>query len=303
VLLLAPAHAGAKQLRGVGMTPNWAAAAPYTVTAEQQQAEVDSVCAMGGDLTRFWVSESDLSSDYEVRVDQVMARAAACRIRVIMNVYDAHAVAPVQGRFLLDVAHLLSRYPGLYALEVWNEPNNPPFFSGTPGQYAALVNEAVEAKRLVGSATKILAGVTAGGDRDYLNQLYAAGMRGHDGVSIHPYSWGNPARRDSPYQVGTELVHKAMLKHGDSSGLYLTEFGFASCPATPTCVSDRTQARWLAASFRVARGWRYVRGLTAFTVRDVGSSNLWDHRMGVLTAGFQRRQAWWALRRALSRGP
>jgi hypothetical protein len=56
VLLLAPDHAGAKQLRGVGMTPNWAAAAPYTVTAEQQQAEVDSVCAMGGDLTRFWMT-------------------------------------------------------------------------------------------------------------------------------------------------------------------------------------------------------------------------------------------------------
>jgi hypothetical protein len=112
------------------MTPNWAAAAPYTVTA--RQAEVDSVCAMGGDLTRFWMSESDLSSDYEARVDQVMARAAACRIRVIMNVYDAHAVAPVQDRFLLDVAHLLSRYPGLCALEVWNQPNNPLFLSGTP---------------------------------------------------------------------------------------------------------------------------------------------------------------------------
>jgi hypothetical protein len=55
------------------------------------------------------MSESDLGSDYEARVDQVMARAAACRIRVIMNVYDAHAVPPAQGRFLLDVAHLLSR--------------------------------------------------------------------------------------------------------------------------------------------------------------------------------------------------
>jgi hypothetical protein len=74
----------------------------------------------------------------------------------------------------------------------------PLFFSGTPAQYAALVNEAVEAKRLVGSATKILAGATAGEDRDYLNRLYAAGMRGHDGVSIHPYSWGNPARLSIP---------------------------------------------------------------------------------------------------------
>jgi hypothetical protein len=50
---------------------------------------------------------------------------------------------------------------------------------------------------------------------------------------------------------------------------------------------------------QIARGWRYVRGLTTFTVRDVGSSNFWDHRMGVLTVGFQRRPAWWALRKAL----
>jgi hypothetical protein len=225
---------------------------------------------MGGDLTRFWMSESDLSSDYEARVDQVMARAAACRIRVIMNVLrrprGRSRPGPVPARRRPPVVAISGpvRARGLEPAE------QPAVLLGDAHQYAALVNEAVEAKRLVGSGTKILAGAMAGGDRDYLNQLYAAGMRGHDGVSIHPYSWGNPARRDSPYQVGTELVHQAMLKHGDRSGRYLTEFGFPSCPATPTCVSDRIQARWLAASFRVARGWRYVRGLTAFTVRDVG---------------------------------
>jgi hypothetical protein len=94
-----------------------------------------------------------------------------------------------------------------------------------------------------------------------------------------------------------------MLTAGDrSSGLWLTEFGYSVCPTQPYCVPEGRQARSLADSFRAAAGWRYVKGLTAYDLRDAGDDGgVWDNRFGLLRRDFSPRPSYWAVRSALRR--
>src|SRR5262245_14147250 len=79
------------QLRGAMLTPNWSVSrSPFAMTGAQQYAEVRHVCSMGGDLLRFSVDWSqlqpgDVNQGYLARVDEVMNWAAACRVRVILD--------------------------------------------------------------------------------------------------------------------------------------------------------------------------------------------------------------------------
>jgi polysaccharide biosynthesis protein PslG len=322
----------APQLRGAMITPNWSIrGSAFESRPDQLQYEIHAVCRMGGDLIRVHVDWSQLQpgeydAAYLAQLDQIMGWAAACHIDVIVDLVGSPCWAiepapctgdswifeePAGGHFGPVSRFLLSRYPQLHALEVWNEPNNS-FWKGTPADYAALVGEAVEARNAVGSAAKILAGAFLGDGSAYLEQLYAAGMHGHDGISIHPYSldcaatcgpFVNPVRRDSPFREAIGATHAVMLSHQDPGGIYLTEFGFATCPASPGCVPERTAARWLASSFRVAARFPYVKGLTVFSMRDFAAatdaSPHWDLRSGILRVNLGPKPAFRWMKLAL----
>src|SRR5262249_33597153 len=139
---------------------------------------------------------------------------------------------------------------------------------------AATVNAAVAAADEAGVGTKVLAGGLFMDGSSYLRELYHAGMRGQDGISLHPYSmtstgvWVDPSARRSPFRRAIENTHRVMIRNHDRGGLWLTEFGFATCPAQPHCVTDSRAGAYLANSFRVAARYRYVKGLTAFSMRD-----------------------------------
>jgi hypothetical protein len=322
------------------LTPNWSVeGSPFAFNEAQQRTELENVCNMGGNLVRFHVDWSRLEPagydpSYLARMDQVLTWAAACRIRVILNLIGSPCWAiqstpcrgntwiftpPRPGSFEAIVRFLLTRYPGLYAIEVWNEPNWS-FWNGTPAEYAALANEAVAARNALGSRTKVLAGallmdgISYPGAIGYLEALYQAGMQGHDGISIHPYSadcWPgcgafvDPTRPRSPFRVAIKGTHRVMLRYGDPGGIYLTEFGFATCPARPGCVEEVTAARWLASSFRVAAGYAYVQGLTAFSMRDFAAPTdldpHWDLRSGILRHDLTPKPAYQRLRSVLRR--
>jgi hypothetical protein len=211
------------------------------------------------------------------------------------------------GEFRWTVGWILRRWRALHSLEVWNEPNYAPYWSGSPADYAGLVNQAVAAKRDVGSRTRILAGALASGDASYLSRIYAAGMSGHDGISIHPYSmycWGScrltaPTPAGAPFRAAITAIHDLMVRWGDRSGLWLTELGFASCPAVPTCVPEGVQSKWLAKSVRIAACYPYVKGLTLFSVRDIPGdprhSHVSDGHFGLLHTNFRRKPAYSAV--------
>jgi polysaccharide biosynthesis protein PslG len=332
-----PGHPSSRQLRGAMVTPNWSIESSlFAITPEQQRAEIADVAAMGGRLIRFHVDWSQLvpnlfagvDQSYQARVDQVMAWAASYRIKVILNLVGTPCWAPASGPncplthdvmfspprpdfFQATTKYLLQRYPGVFAFEVWNEPNlGSAFWVGSPAEFAATVNAAVAGAEEAGVGTKVLAAGLAMDGSGYLQQLYDAGMRGQDGISLHPYSmssgvWVDPSPRGSPFRRAIENTHRVMVRNHDHGGLWLTEFGFATCPAQPHCLSDSRAATWLAKSYRVAARYRYVKGLTAFSMRDYADPQdrnpAWDLRSGILQNDLSRKPAFRQVKNALRR--
>jgi hypothetical protein len=319
----------AGQLRGVNLTP-MQAYMPGRQSDADNEREVQSACRMGADVVRVFVmwnllepSRGQVNANYVAKLDSLMSQASACGTRVMLMLaatpeWDSSApagtlfpntgtYAPRDGELRWMVAWILRRWPALQSIEVWNEPNHPPYFSGTPADYAGMVNAAVAAKREVGSRTLILAGALTSGGVSYLNQLYAAGMSGQDGISLHPYSMycvavcllTSPSPPQAPFRAAITAIHDLMVDRGDRSGLWLTEFGFATCPALPTCVSEAQQARWLVKSVRIAACYPYVKGLTPFTIRDIPGDPLYaqvfDAHFGLLRTDFSRKPSYSAL--------
>jgi hypothetical protein len=329
------AGAAAGQIHGVNLTP-FQAFVPNGQSDADNQGELQSACRMGAGAVRVFVpwnvlepTSGQVNPDYASKLDSLISQASACRIRVMFDLVstpDWNTTAPVASpwwkwgsypprsndEYRWIVAWILSRWPALLSLEVWNEPNFFPYWYGSAAQYAALVNSAVAAKREVGSSTQILAGALGSGDvnalTDYLGQLYAAGMSGQDGISIHPYSMycsevcrlADPSPATGPFRSAITGVHDVMLQHGDGGGLWLTEFGFDSCPAAPTCVPENVQARWTVKSIQLASCYPYVRGVVPFTVRDISGdpqyAQVWDAHFGLLRNDFSPKPAYAAVR-------
>ncbi|MDX6607366.1 MAG: polysaccharide biosynthesis protein PslG [Solirubrobacterales bacterium] len=328
----------AQQLRGVNLTPNWEWPGSAGMDDSTSAREIQSACNLGADLVRFTVKwnrlepvQGRIDLGYASRIDQVLAQASSCQIKVLVTLMItpcwAAADSPLThcppGAGTFDppndpatygsiVERILQRWPAIYALEVWNEPNLTAFFHGSVSDYAALANAATAAADRVGSATKMLVGSIGAADVGYLRQLYAAGIHGYDGISIHPYDFQMSAgftprgrwkgHRDL-FETRVQNIHRTMLAAGDrSTGLWLTEFGYSVCPTQPYCVQEGRQARSLADSFRAAASWRYVRGLTSYDLRDAGDdANVWDNRYGLLRRDFSPRAGYWAVRTTLRR--
>jgi hypothetical protein len=326
----------AQQLRGVNLTPNWEWPGPAGLDDATSAREIQSACNLGADLVRFTVKwnrlepvQGRIDEGYASRIDQVLAQASACQIKVLVTLMitpcwaaaDGPLPACAPGAGTLDppndpssygsiVGRMLQRWPGIYALEVWNEPNLTAFWHGSTADYAAIANAAATAAKGIGSGTQILVGSIGAADVGYLRQLYAAGIHGYDGVSIHPYDFQMNSGFTAPgrwrdhrdlFETRVESIHRAMRAAGDgSAGLWLTEFGYSVCPTQPYCVPEARQARSLSDSFRTAASWRYVRGLTSYDLRDAGEDpSVWDNRFGLLRRDFSPRAGFWAVRSIL----
>ena len=142
--------------------------------------------------------------------------------------------------------YLVNAFHGrVTAWEIWNEEDNTGWWSGTPGQYTALLKAAYPAvKSADPNATVILGGLT-GNDGAYLQQLYADGAKGSfDAVGVHtdtacniasPYVFEyNPGTHtiNQYFFLGFVSVHAAMVAAGDASKpIYMTELGWSSTSA------------------------------------------------------------------------
>jgi hypothetical protein len=208
-----PGRAAGAQLRGVVMTPNFEWAPPHGVTIGQSDRETAAACSLGSTVARVVINWRELEPGpgqidphYMSRVDRTIAGLGHCGIRTELTIGGTpcwqttdppagpgctSAALPPRSSpaFGNIVAWSLHRWgPWLAALEVWNEPNNPLFWLGSVQQYVGLVNQAADAAHAIGSPVPILAGALAGGDVSYLSQMYASGMRGQTGISMHPYT-------------------------------------------------------------------------------------------------------------------
>jgi hypothetical protein len=102
-----------------------------------------------------------------------------------------------------------------------------------------------------------------------------------DAISFHPYDYssstegfGDPTVERPPsltkvsFASGIPAMHQVMVANGDSDPMWLTEFGFANCPAAGVCVPTDTQARYVASSLQKAATFNYVKVVLLFRLRD-----------------------------------
>ncbi|MDQ1494472.1 MAG: polysaccharide biosynthesis protein PslG, partial [Actinomycetota bacterium] len=177
------------------------------------------------------------------------------------------------------VTKLVTRYPQMAALEVWNEPNLASFWKGglDPAYYTTLLGEAYNAAHAAGSSVPILGGAlsnytdpdsaTAMNYRSYLKGMYTAGAKGKmDGLSLHPY----------PDDIDLWRIFKTLTEvrdirdaNGDSTPLWLTEAGVTtSAPGSNYTFNENDQALMLRKIYSELTAMKDVRATILHTLID-----------------------------------
>jgi hypothetical protein len=254
--------------------------------------------------------------------DRLTSDAAAAGIRVIAMVESSpcwassapasllHACIPGKSSkanawppsnpadYAAFVGYMAQRYgTRLAALEVWNEPDqaNQLYFAGPnkPQRYAAILRAAYPAIKQANPNVPVLAGSLVGSNGVFLRALYAAGIKGYyDGLAVHFYSLTLAALR---------AIHEVQLANGDTTPLWLDEFGWSSCwprsriQQEQACVTPQIQARNIADTFRSLARTPYIAAEVLYKLQGSVAENF-----GVLNATETRKPAFAALARVLS---
>jgi polysaccharide biosynthesis protein PslG len=199
--------------------------------------------------------------------------------------------------FAAFVAALTERYgTQLEAIEIWNEPDqaNELYFAGPEkaARYAAMLRAAYPAIKKANPGVLVLGGSIVGDNGKFLRQLYAEGIKGYyDGLAVHFYTLSIAALR---------YTHEVQVANGDSTPLWLDEFGFSSCwprqklQQDQACVTPRLQAADLADVFHSLARVPYVAGVVVYKLQS--STN---EEFGVLTATGAHKPAFATLAKLL----
>jgi hypothetical protein len=254
--------------------------------------------------------------------DRLISEASAAGIRVIMDVDNTPCWASSAPSELLSrcnpsassqanawppsdpadygafVAFLAGRYgTRLAAIEVWNEPDesNEAYFAGPekPARYAAVLRAAYAAIKGANPNVPVLAGALVGSNGGFLRELYAAGIKGYyDGLAVHYYNLTLGSLRS---------IHEAQLANGDTTPVWLDEFGWTSCwPAQQLeqeqgCVTERVQALNITNTLRALARTPWVAAAVLYKLQD---SPL--EEFGLFSPNGARKPAFGAFARAVS---
>jgi hypothetical protein len=264
--------------------------------------DIHAAAALGATVVRTELQWSVMQptgpSSYDPRAlayaDRLMADAAAHHIRVILLVdsapcWESSAPAPIRrgctrsgsrangyppknpADFATFVTFLAQRYGAtLAAIEIWNEPDhiNEHFFAGPEKarRYAELVKLAYPAIKRANPAVAVIAGSLVGSNGVFLRALYAHGIKGYyDGLAVHYYTLTLASVR---------AIHAVQLANGDTTPLWLDEFGWSTCSpheriqAEQTCVTDSVQAANLRDVLRALAHSSYIAAEVPYELRD-----------------------------------
>jgi hypothetical protein len=175
---------------------------------------------------------------------------------------------------------LVRRYPGMAALEIWNEPNYSAFWQGglDPAAYGRLVVEANDAVKATGSTIPVLGGsITSYNAADsadaltprmFIKGMYAAGVRGHmDGIAVHPY----PQDIDLYVFFKTLTDIRDVRQDNDDNGtpIWVTEAGITTVPSSTTFyLNENDQAVYLRKLYNQLNGMPDVKSMIFHTLID-----------------------------------
>jgi hypothetical protein len=223
-------------------------------------------------------------------------------------------------------AYIANRYKNsLAAIEVWNEPNNPGFFTSwnRPKAYAGMVRATYPKVKAAAPQVKVLAGALSTADAGFLRQLYGYGIRGYyDAISVHPYMVDTAVAPDLPYPQplaqytfgqGLKLIRDTQLAAADRTPVWATEFGWQTSTYRNTApgailsgVTEAIQAEFLGRALRMLNtssyGLGFVEGAIVYSLRDTGT-NLADvnQNFGILHYDFSPKPSFQVVRDAFTR--
>jgi hypothetical protein len=234
---------------------------------------------------------------------------------------DPQALVDFMNVFLREVG------PSIDAVEIWNEPNLSREWQGQPltgqsymkyfvpaynaaKQYATSMQTDPQAPRNF-PLYVITAGLAPTGqsdgsqdDRDYLKQMYSAGLAQYTDayVGIHPYGWGNAPddtcchmsedrgwddNRKFFFMDNVQDYRDIMVQSGDSQGkMWVTEFGWATWAGFPgdppqtwmSYVDECQQGNYIIDAFQIGQSLDYM-----------GPMILWNLNFAVLAGMVENR--------------
>jgi hypothetical protein len=202
------------------------------------------------DTRTAWLNIEPANDDWHfAHLDALLAKAearGAARVTLVLagtprwaatkvTLGEAHWLGPGSASPPKDIRQwrqfvrkVASRYVGrIDAYEIWNEPESPTFFSGTPAEWAQLVKVAAEEIASIDRAASLLASgfvLTTPADLrrslPWLRALAASGAR-VDGLSVHwyPSSW----RQIRGLAVVARRMSNIAVSLGLPGGLWVTE--------------------------------------------------------------------------------
>jgi hypothetical protein len=266
--------------------------------------------------------QGQIDASAQAYADRLVSDAAADGIRVIMVVDDTPCWAssapiaaltscnPYAGgeanawppsdpaTYAAFVAYLARRYgSNLAAIEVWNEPDqsNEDYFAGPDKaeRYVAVLRAAYPAIKAANPSVAVIGGSFVGSNGEFLRLLYADGIKGYyDGLGVHFYTLTLAAVR---------YTHEVQLANGDTTPLWLDEFGWSSCwpqesiEQEQDCVTPQVQATNLRNTFRALARSPYVAAALAYKLQDSTAEYF-----GELSSSGARKPSFTAVASALS---
>ncbi len=343
LLLGTATAASAAEFHGTQLSPYWSGE-----SAAEVDRQLDLARDSGANVIRVNLSWSSLqekgpnkySSWYVAKADRLFEHAHQRGLEVIPNLWSAPCWATSAPSRLVDgcegdwwsrgitkypptnvddyaaVAAFSARRWGRYmaGLQIWNEPNHTFWVSShQAADYARLVKAAYPAIKAADPGVSVVAGGLSGADGQFLEDLYANGIRGYfDAFSIHPYSNNRSpaatatgeARRWS-MASGVPWMRQIMLDHGDSRPMWLSEYGWTTCQDfTEKCVSATRQAEYTAEAWRVIDRFGYVLGATQYQLRDNGTDRRsLEDNYGLVNHDYSVKPAYAAFRAAQGAPP
>lgn len=202
------------------------------------------------------------------------------------------------------------------AFEVWNEPNQDPYFRGTdPARYVALLKAAYPALKAGNPAVTVVGGSVAENDSRWLTRMYEAGAAGSfDALSTHPYPGPSDAAPERPDDGNSWIVdhlrtvRRLMVAYGDGGKpMWATEVGYSTHantgwePNWEKGVSETVQADFVRRLLAFAATEHpYVTHLFLYRERDANSGRVhWDS-YGLLRRDLTAKPAFHATASVLS---
>jgi Bacterial Ig domain len=267
-----------------------------------------------------WQLDAAQLTKYEGFASKARAHGLAVDLVVTGSAADMATPAAYAQSIGTLAAHLRGE---VAAYEVWNEPDDAPFWQGAPqpAAYAALLKAAFKAVHAADPAAKVLVGGLVGNDVDFVEGLYANGAGGaFDGVAVHTDTACNttdpteyyrePNGRIGRYSfTGYREIRKAMLAHGDDRPVWMTELGWSTTPAVcsvglragtkPGGVGEDGQATFLTKAYECLADDPYVQQGMWFNLHDFDTSGTsFEQRLGLVDDAFRRKPAFAAFAHA-----